>query len=229
MFHNDGTTNVNQFFHTTSNSGIQRRRKFTSEQVSDRSFSSFFYIFMQLKNLCGMTEKELQEMVKHWENLYLIVDQIDKFPEYADMLINIGLDESEPENWRALWMVDKIHDKHPELVLKHLPVLTEFVMKTKNSGKMRHVLKLISLHDIPEPNLAELLNFCINIFSNAAVPVAVRVHAMQILYNIAEKEPDFSGELVDLIEHEMEFHGSAGIKSRGKKLISKLLSIQKQL
>jgi len=175
-----------------------------------------------------MTEKELQEMVKHWENLYLIVDQIDKFPECAEMLIHIGMDESEPETWRALWMADRIHEKHPELIIKHLPALTDFVMKTKNSGKMRHILKLISLHDIPDSKLAELLNFCTDILTNAAEPVAVRVHAMQILYNIAEKEPDFSGELVNLIEHEIEFHGSAGIRSRGNKLISKLMSIQNQ-
>jgi hypothetical protein len=84
-------------------------------------------------------------------------------------------------------------------------------------------LKLISLNDIQEENMAVLLNFSIEVFTNAAEPVAVRVHAMQILFNIAQKEPDFSGELIELIEHELEYHGSAGLASRGKKILKKLV------
>jgi hypothetical protein len=100
--------------------------------------------------------------------------------------------------------------------------MTSFVLTTKNSGKKRHLLKLISLNDIQEENVALLLNHCIDVFTSATEPVAVRVHAMQILFNIAQKEPDFSGELTELIEHEMEYHGSAGLTSRGKKLLKKL-------
>jgi hypothetical protein len=100
--------------------------------------------------------------------------------------------------------------------------MTDFMLITKKSGKKRHLLKLISLHDIPEEKMAILLNFCIDVFTNAAEDIAVRVHAMQILFNIAQKEPDFAGELIGLIEHEIEFHGSAGISSRGGKLLKKL-------
>jgi predicted nucleic acid-binding OB-fold protein len=73
--------------------------------------------------------------------------------------------------------------------------------------------------------MAILLNFCIEVFTNAAEDIAVRVHAMQILFNIARKEPDFAGELIELIEHEMEYHGSAGISSRGRKLLKRLHEI----
>jgi len=76
----------------------------------------------------------------------------------------------------------------------------------------------------PEKDLAVLLDFCIQEFTNGSEPVAVRVHAMQILFNISQKEPDFAGELIGLIEQEIEFHGSAGISSRGLKLLKKLKS-----
>ena len=39
---------------------------------------------------------------------------------------------------------------------------------------------------------------------------------------LIEIEPEFKQELIQLIEHEMEFHSTAGIKSRGKKLLKKL-------
>ena len=169
-----------------------------------------------------MTEKDIHAMIQSWENIALLVRYIADYPEHLDIIMTKALDDSEPENWRAVWMVDKIHEQHPELVIPYLPVMTSFVLTTKNSGKKRHLLKLISLNDIQEENVALLLNHCIDVFTSATEPVAVRVHAMQILFNIAQKEPDFSGELTELIEHEMEYHGSAGLTSRGKKLLKKL-------
>ncbi len=174
-----------------------------------------------------MTEDEVQTCIQSWENLALLVRYITDYPEHLDILITKTLDDSQPENWRAAWMVDKIHDLYPERVVPYFPTLTQFLMTTLNSGKKRHILKLLSLHDIQEENMALLLNYCIDVFTNAAEPVAVRVHAMQILFNIAQKEPDFSGELIELIEHEIEYHGSAGIASRGRKLLRKLSKPEK--
>lgn len=169
-----------------------------------------------------MTENEVQSLIQSWENIALLVRYIADYPEHLDIIMTKVLDDSRPENWRAAWMVDKIHERHPELVFPYLQAMTDFVLATQNAGKKRHLLKLISLNDIQEENMALLLNFCIEVFSNAAEPVAVRVHAMQILFNIAQKEPDFSGELIELIEHEMEYHGSAGLTSRGNKILKKL-------
>jgi len=172
-----------------------------------------------------MTENEIRTLIQSWENLALMVRYVADFPEYLDLIISRALDDSQPENWRAAWMVDKIHEKHPDLVVPYLPVLTDFLLTTQNSGKKRHILKLISLHEIPDTKMALLLNYGYQIFTNAAEPVAVRVHAMQMLYNIAVKEPDFVGELIELIENEIEYHNSAGITSRGNKLLRKLYPI----
>jgi len=170
-----------------------------------------------------MTENEVQSLIQSWENIALLVRYIGDYPEHLDIIMTKVLDDSRPEHWRAAWMVDKIQERHPELVFPYLQAMTDFVLTTQNAGKKRHLLKLISLNDIQEENMAVLLNFSIEVFTNAAEPVAVRVHAMQILFNIAQKEPDFSGELIELIEHELEYHGSAGLASRGKKLLQKLV------
>ncbi len=169
-----------------------------------------------------MNENELQSLIHSWENLNVIVCHISNHPEYLDMLVKIALDDNQSENYRAVWIVEKVHDLHPELVLPYFPVMTRFLMTTQNSGKKRHLLKLLSLHSIPEENIALLLDFSINIFTNTVEEIAVRVHAMQILFNIAQKEPGFTRELIGLIEHEMELHGSPGIRSRGRKLLRKL-------
>lgn len=169
-----------------------------------------------------MTENELYTLILSWENIALVVQHISIFPENLDRLTSIALNDQLDKSWRAMYLAEMIHEKHPELIVPFLPLMTEFLLTTQNASKKRHLLKLISLHDIPEEKMALLLNFCIEKFTNSEEPIAVRVHAMQILFNIAQKEPDFSGELINLIEHEIEYQGSAGISSRGGKLLKKL-------
>jgi len=169
-----------------------------------------------------MTSSEMLDLLKSGDNTPLIAIYITEHPELIETLMNIALTDCPDTSWRAAWTADKIHEHHPELIVPYLPAMINFALKTADSGKKRHLLKLISLHPIAEDDMARVLHFCIEIFTSAAEPIAVRVHAMQILFNIAQKEPDFTGELIDLIEHEIEYHGSAGIKSRGRKLLEKL-------
>ncbi|MFY9150536.1 MAG: hypothetical protein WAO52_00850 [Prolixibacteraceae bacterium] len=173
-----------------------------------------------------MTENQLRDIISLWENIPLLIQYISENPENIDLILSIAHDDSFVRNWRALWLIDKIHEKHPELVIPYWPKLISFLFQTNDPSKKRHLLKLIGLHDIPEENMALLLNFCTDIFTSSTEPVAVRVHAMQILFRIALKEPDYAGELIELIKHEIEFHGSAGISSRGKKLLHKLHQIR---
>ena len=173
-----------------------------------------------------MTEEEVQDLIYSWENLSLIVSYMCEHPTDLELLVKLALDDSKTTNYRSIWMVEKVHDRQPGLIVPYLPLMIEFLEQTKNSGKKRHLLKLVSLYPIAEDNLAFLLDFCIGIFTNPNEEIAVRVHAMQILYNIAETEPVFANELIDLIENEMEYHGSAGISSRGKKLLKKLYRIK---
>jgi len=78
------------------------------------------------------------------------------------------------------------------------------------------------MNDLPLAQLGFLTDFCIGVFTSAKVPVAVRVHAMQVLYNITEIQPELKTEILLIIEHEMENHFSAGILSRGNKIANKL-------
>lgn len=171
-----------------------------------------------------MTEDELNELIRSGENIPIVARYLTENPALLPHLLKLA--ESE-ENfaWRALWIADKIHEQHAELIVPFLPEMTEMVQMTTDKAKKRHLLKLISLNKIPEEKMGEMLNFCVDRFADASEPVAVRVHAMQVLFNIALEQPDFAGELIELIEHELEFHGSAGIISRGRKLLQRLRTI----
>ena len=169
-----------------------------------------------------ISAKELSAMVYSWECIPVIIQEIPNFPQHLSALVDLAFDDSDSRNWRAAYVVEKIHDLYPDLVVPYLPAMMDFLLITLNSSKKRHLLKLLSLHPLPEDRMVDMLNYCIDAFTSAAEPVAVRVNAMQVLFNIAQAEPGFSGELSELIEHEIEYHGSAGIVSRGKKLLKKL-------
>ena len=172
----------------------------------------------------NMKRQDFYELLDAWDNIYLLMNYLVDNPKHIDLLFEIGFEDKEPKSWRAIWLADKIHEKNPELIEPYIPWMIESLKTTKNESKIRHLLKLVSINQLPEHELSFLLDYCIENFTNADIPVAIRVHAMQTLYGISEMEPDFKTELIQIIEHEIEFHPTAGIKNRRKKLLKKLYS-----
>ncbi len=169
-----------------------------------------------------MTEKELYDLLDSWENIEYVTRQLSGNKRDFAVLMNLALHNGRQRSWRAAYLADKIHDDYPELLRPYLPEIVHQLLHEKNASKCRHWLKLISMNEIDKENRGLLFDYCYKAFSSAKEAVAVRVHAMQILYNISEYEPELKPELVQIMEHEMLYHSSAGICSRGKKLLQKL-------
>lgn len=169
-----------------------------------------------------MTKAELKELIESWENLQYLVPDIARNPEYYKLLIEVAFYDTNPKSWRAAYLLDSINDLDPGLLRPFLSEMIEQVQIEKSTSKKRHFLKLISLNDLTKEQQGYLFDFCIETLTSEKEPVAVRVHAMQILCNIAENEPALIPEIVLVIENEMENHSTAGIISRGNKLVQKL-------
>ena len=56
---------------------------------------------------------------------------------------------------------------------------------------------------------------------NPKEALAIKVHSMQIMYNISETEKDLKPELASIIEYQYDLN-SVGFKSRADKLLKKL-------
>ena len=169
-----------------------------------------------------MTKEELIEIIVSWENLPLIIHGFKNNPKNFSVLAQVAMQSNHPKSWRAAWLMDKIHEKNPDLVSPFIPDMIQKIKTKNNEGKKRHFLKLISINNIPAEHQGFLFDYCLKAFTSAKEPLAVRVHAMQILYNISENEPELKNEILTVIEDEMENHSSAGIISRGRKLAWKL-------
>ncbi len=169
-----------------------------------------------------MTEKQIFELIDSWENISLLAKEISEHQADFDILIKIALYSNEKKSWRAAYIVDLIHDINPDMLFPYLNEMILQLHKEKNDGKKRHFLKLISLNKPEKKHDSFLFNYCMDVFTSSKEPIAVRVNAMQILYNISENVPELKPEILATIEHEMEYHSTAGILSRGRKLAKKL-------
>jgi hypothetical protein len=169
-----------------------------------------------------MTKDEMLDMIVSWENLPFLITGIIKNHVDISILADIALHSNHPKSWRAAWLMDKIHEINPALITPLVGDMIQQIKTEQNVGKKRHFLKLVSLGNIPPEEQGFLFDYSFNAFTSAKEPLAVRVHAMQILFNISETELGLKPEVLAIIEHEMENHSSAGIISRGKKLAKNL-------
>lgn len=169
-----------------------------------------------------MTREELLELLDSWENLNFMILEMGNHPELLPLLMEIALDDDGQKSWRAAWMADKIHDRFPDLIHPYLPHIIGKLRTEPSNGKKRQFLKLVSLNTIPRNEYGFLIDYCLDRLTSPSEQPAVRVHAMQILYNISNEQHDLKPEILAVIEHEMEYHPTPGILSRGKKLARKL-------
>ena len=168
-----------------------------------------------------MKKEDILEAINSWENLAFVIKEIGNHPGHLEYLMDIALNSNEKNSWRAAWMADKIHEQYPEIMIPYIVPMIERLKTLKDTGKKRHFLKLISINRIPEPYFAFLVDYGLRVLSSEEPP-AVRVHAMQTLFNISEYETELKPELIQVIEQEMEYRSTAGIISRGSRLLKKL-------
>ncbi len=89
----------------------------------------------------------------------------------------------------------------------------------------RNTLKILQFVDIPEDLLGITADICFRLLNDGKEPIAVKVFAMTVIFNIVKKYPELNEELKISIEEQMPF-ASAGFKSRGNKILKALLKME---
>jgi len=154
------------------------------------------------------------------EAAVLIAKEIANNPGQMPKLWEFATSSHE-RSWRATWLMDKVYDEAPELIRPYIPQMIQMIPNLECQSKQRQFLKLISAEALPKTISGDFINRCFDLLISNATPVAVRVYAMQILFNFSEQEPDIKNELALVIEEFMS-DGSAGFKCRGKRILKKL-------
>ena len=125
--------------------------------------------------------------------------------------------------WRSCWIIDTASEEVPDLLTDKLPEIIEGLLITRNGALKRHFTRILCRYQIPEEYLGRIVNRSFELLAPSELP-AVRVFAMQLLFNIAQHLPDLKGELISVIEGLLEEVCSAGFVNRAGKLLRKLRS-----
>lgn len=167
-------------------------------------------------------------------NIYILINTIKnkhEIIEIAEMVIkDIGLLENiwnitlsdKKNSWRAAWILDVINELSPRTIDLLVPGMIKNITSFNNDSKSRHILKIISTRNLEKDISGKFINFCFDTLVDNKIPVAVRVHAMQILADFCLHEPDLKNELRCIIA-ELIPYNSAAFKARGKRVLKQLI------
>jgi len=122
--------------------------------------------------------------------------------------------------WRAYWTFEHCIDSK-EQAAYFLDNIVNNLNSYKTDGLKRHALKIVLMFNPSEYDSLKLIDFCFKILENRSESIAVRAHAMSLLYQISEKQPDILYELKALIEINLP-DASPGIKNKSIKLLEKI-------
>jgi len=140
-----------------------------------------------------------------------------------NQLFHLIFSEDKRLAWRSCWIVDTASEELPELLADKIPEIITGLTSTKNSSLKRHFTRILCRYKIPEEYLGVVVNRCFELLVPSE-PAAVRVFAMQLIFNISQKLPDLKGELICVLETLMEEGASAGFLNRSGKLLRQLRS-----
>ena len=130
-------------------------------------------------------------------------------------------DEDLRLNQRASWPVGMLVDHQPGLIVPYLKKMLDNLDTPHHDAVIRNTFRTMQNMDIPEEVEGLAFEKAFDFLLDPKNAVAIRVFAMTVCGNIAQKYPELKDELIPVIEEQMP-HGSAGFKSRGKRILKEL-------
>jgi hypothetical protein len=153
---------------------------------------------------------------------YIGSDQ-GRFSELMELVLG---DDDQLSKYSA-WVVQHCLENNPQLIEPHLEAMIQNLGKSNlNDSVVRSTVKALAETEIPEYLQGRVLQLCFDYLLDPKVAVAIRVHAMQAIFNISKNEPDLLMELLEVILEWMPY-GSAGFNSRGRKILKDIGKILK--
>jgi hypothetical protein len=123
---------------------------------------------------------------------------------------------------RSSWAVRYIGEQAPELMAPWLPKLVANLRRPHlHDAIKRNTLNVLEPLDFPAELDEDLADLCFGYLVDPKEAIAIRCASMTILEKICRRIPELKNELQLLLEEHLE-HGSAGIKSRTRKVLKQL-------
>ncbi len=155
------------------------------------------------------------------KNTMAIVGLINVEQKKFDVLMAIFFHGEYRAVQLASWVVGHCGEMHPNLLKKWMKPMLENLSNEVHDAVKRNTVRVLQDYKIPEELCGLAYDQCFILLQSTTEPIAVKVFAMQVLYNIVKDIPELKPELADAISIQMP-DGSAGLKNRGAKILKKL-------
>lgn len=126
-----------------------------------------------------------------------------------------------PINQRAAGVIETVTRSSPAFIIPHVDRMINSFTEFKVDGVKRNFMKIFTRTDFNEEQMGLLTDICFDCIMNNKESIAVRVFAMETLYNISNTYPDIKKELILVIEEVMQL-GIPAFIARGRGILKKL-------
>lgn len=154
--------------------------------------------------------------------IHTIVNEICEQPEKMNELMQTFVDGPLRVTQRAAWPLGFIAQRQPALLSNYYDILIEELHKEDNHNAItRNILRALQYTKIPKKYQGTILNRCFEFLHDSSQPIAIHAFSMTVAFNLSKLYPDIIPELKSTIEMMLP-NGSAGIKSRGNKILKQI-------
>jgi len=154
----------------------------------------------------------------------MISGMVRKNPEMFMHLAQVVLHNTEPESRKAAWVIDTMTEEYPEMIQEDILVqFIDLLPAACHTALHRHILRMLDRSLIPPAKTGELLTLCFDYLTSPDEPVAVKVHAMNIIHTMARSEPGLLVELTGILELRREME-PPGFRNRAVKILQSIYS-----
>jgi len=133
-----------------------------------------------------------------------IANYIETDQKRFDALMDLFYKDEYRVVQRAAWVVSHYAEKYLFLFKKHLPKMVNYMVDEKaHKAVRRNIVRTFTLMEVPESLMGIVADTCFAFLVDPKEAVAVKVYAMEVLYQFYLKEPDLGNEL-KLLEFSLE-------------------------
>lgn len=127
----------------------------------------------------------------------LAVSILEQNPDEFRTLLDLCFLEQYPLSMRAARALQLYCEKYPESIYPYFDEVVDKIQKSRIDGVKRNFLKIfaefIDIERISDPG--PLLNACFNWLQDPGQKPGLRIHAMNLIYKLGNKEPELLHEL----------------------------------
>lgn len=154
-------------------------------------------------------------------NMNDMVDAVERNVYPLDYVMSVALSPRQPQARFSCWVITKLVCRNASAIRPYIAQAIAFLPHTTHTGQTREILRWFTMCKPTHDNdLGALLDFCLSVLPNNALPVAIKVHAMTIIEYIARKEPDIIPEFAEILE-DIYMYQTVGGKNKIQKLLKK--------